>query len=141
MPKTEVMHTINRHVLILVALTALAAVPTARAQDALAKQARAILKEHCFVCHGEDGAAEGGLNFILDANRLVSRRIVIPKDPLKSKLYRQVKSGNKPRDLDPRSPSKIETLRKWIAAGATSFSPQAPKRNFILSTRCWRRRC
>jgi len=32
MPKTEVMHTINRYVLILVALTALAAVPTARAQ-------------------------------------------------------------------------------------------------------------
>ena len=31
MPKTEVMHTINRYVLILVALTALAAVPTARA--------------------------------------------------------------------------------------------------------------
>ena len=67
MPKTEVMHTINRYVLILVALTALAAMPTARAQDALAKQARAILKEHCFVCHGEDGAAEGGLNFILAA--------------------------------------------------------------------------
>ena len=67
-------------------------------------------KEHCFVCHGEDGAAEGGLNFILAARRLVSRRIVVPKDPLKSKLYRQVKSGNKPRDLDPRSPSKIETL-------------------------------
>ncbi len=31
MPKTEVMHTINRYVQILVALTALAAVPTARA--------------------------------------------------------------------------------------------------------------
>ena len=37
MPKTEVIHTINRYVLILVALTSLAAVPTARAQDALAK--------------------------------------------------------------------------------------------------------
>ena len=45
MPKTEVMHTINRYVLILVALTALAAVPTARAQDILAKQARAPAME------------------------------------------------------------------------------------------------
>ena len=32
MPKTEVMHTINRYVLILVALTALAAVPMGRGQ-------------------------------------------------------------------------------------------------------------
>ena len=134
MPKTEVMHTINRHVLILVALTALAAVPTARAQDALAKQARAILKAHCFVCHGEDGAAEGGLNFILDANRLVSRRIVVPKDPLKSKLYRQVKSGNMPKDLDPLSPVEIETLRKWIEGGGRDFNPPTAQRKFISPT-------
>jgi formylglycine-generating enzyme required for sulfatase activity/mono/diheme cytochrome c family protein len=123
----------KRLVMILVAVVVLAVVPTVKAQDALAIQARAILKEHCFVCHGEDGAAEGGLNFILDRQRLVGRKIILPKDPQKSKLFQQVKSGNMPKGDEPLSAANIETLRKWIEAGATDFNPPPAARQFITS--------
>ncbi|MEC7556794.1 MAG: SUMF1/EgtB/PvdO family nonheme iron enzyme, partial [Planctomycetota bacterium] len=123
----------KRLVMILVAVVVLGVVPTVKAQDALAKQARAILKEHCFVCHGEDGAAEGGLNFILDRQRLVGRKIILPKDPQKSKLFQQVKSGNMPKGDEPLSAANIETLRKWIEAGAADFNPPPAARQFITS--------
>ena len=48
--------------------------------DALATKAQAILKEHCYSCHGEGGLAEGGVNYVLDVQRLVSRGKVVPKN-------------------------------------------------------------
>src|SRR5579871_5772023 len=51
---------------------------------ALARQALDVLKANCHRCHGQDGANEGGFNYVLDAARLVARKKVLPGDPAKS---------------------------------------------------------
>ena len=96
------------------------------AQDAakLAKAAQAILKEHCYSCHGEAGAAEGGVNYVLEVPRLISRGKLVAGNAVKSKLYTQVKTGNMPKDSEPLGKADIETLRQWIDAGAPDFNPQ-----------------
>src|SRR6516162_5444162 len=38
----------------------------------LAKKAQAVLKANCYKCHGEAGAVEGGMNYIVDLERLVA---------------------------------------------------------------------
>src|SRR4051812_8975448 len=52
-------------------------VPSAE-QAALAARAHAILKANCYRCHGQEGAVEGGLNYILDRDKLIARRKVVP---------------------------------------------------------------
>ena len=125
------MHTFNQTAVICVTGMCLFTGAITQAQAQLAKRAEAILRNHCYDCHGLDGTAEGGLNFILDARRMVKRRLVIPGDAVRSKLYRQVKSGSMPKDLDPLTSDDVDTLRKWIDAGAASFSPAARRREFI----------
>jgi DNA-binding beta-propeller fold protein YncE len=106
---------------------------TGRSQDnnGLAKRALALLEERCFSCHGQEGAAEGGLNFILNPPRLAARNIVVPGNALKSKLYRKVKSGDMPKDDDPLTPQEVELLRKWIDSDGSGFKPLPSKRQFI----------
>ena len=50
-----------------------------------AGKVRDILKNHCYRCHGQDGANEGGFNYVTDLRRLVERRKVLPGDPGKSR--------------------------------------------------------
>ena len=110
-----------------VPLVAVAADPPA----ALAKRAQAILKEHCYECHGEGGAAEGGVNYVLEVPRLISRGKLVAGNAVKSKLYTQVKTGNMPKDAEPLGKADIETLGQWIDAGAPDFNPPAAQREFI----------
>ncbi|MGH7222748.1 MAG: hypothetical protein ACRELF_05950, partial [Gemmataceae bacterium] len=44
----------------------------------LAHKAQTILKANCHRCHGRDGAVEGGLNYILDRDKLIARKKVLP---------------------------------------------------------------
>lgn len=101
----------------------------------LATQARALLQTHCYRCHGQDGANEGGLNFILDRDKLVERKKIIPGAPDKSRLFKRVTHPN-----DPMPPAEekvrpgkddIQLLRDWIAAGAPGAGALAPKRAFL----------
>src|SRR6187200_913425 len=95
--------------------------PIARAQDkaALAKSAEQILKTNCYRCHGQDGAAEGRFNYVLDVTTLISRAKIIPGDAAKSKLYTIIdKKRMPPEDEQPRpSETDIATIKAWIAAG------------------------
>ena len=61
-----------------------------------AKKAQEILKANCYRCHGRDGANEGGINYILDRQRLIERRKVIAGDSAKSKLFRRISSTDDP---------------------------------------------
>jgi formylglycine-generating enzyme required for sulfatase activity/mono/diheme cytochrome c family protein len=101
---------------------------------AAASSAETILKENCYACHGEDGVAEGGLNFVLDVGRLVERKLVVPGDAAASKLFRQVKSGNMPKDSEPLAVAEIEAVREWIDAGAEPFVAPAQQPGFISPT-------
>src|SRR6476620_3179338 len=62
----------------------------------LAGKALTVLRTHCYRCHGQDGAVEGGLNYILDTAKLVARRKVVPGQPEKSPLYLRMKNGKMP---------------------------------------------
>src|SRR5947199_9326382 len=104
---------------------------SARAQDkaALAKKAEQILKTNCYRCHGQDGAAEGRFNYILNVPTLISRARVIPGDGAKSKLYTIIeKERMPPEDEKPRpSAADLATLKAWIDAGAPDFNPVVAK--------------
>src|SRR5262245_61077305 len=87
---------------------------------ALARPARTILEKHCHRCHGQDGAVEGGFNFVLDREKLVARRKVVPGQPGQSPLFVRVNGGKMPPPGEGPRPAaaEVEVLRKWIAAGA-----------------------
>jgi tetratricopeptide (TPR) repeat protein/mono/diheme cytochrome c family protein len=122
----------------LILLTWLGQPAGVNAQDdkqALARQARVLLETHCYRCHGKDGANEGGFNYILDREKLVARRKVIPGQPEKSRLLKRLTSAD-----DPMPPADekvrpgaddIRVLRSWVAAGAPAAEAAPPKRTFL----------
>ena len=81
---------------------------TARAADPdpaeLAKKAEQVLKTNCHRCHGQDGANEGGFNYVLDRQQLVNRKKVFPGEPAKSRLYLRVSSADDPMPPDAETP-------------------------------------
>ena len=109
--------------LLLLALVALAS--PARAADKpdatqLAQQAKAVLKTHCYRCHGQDGSVEGAMNFVTDLGKLVARKKIVPHDLKGSRLFRRVDDGTMPPpDEQPRpGVAEIAVLKRWIEAGA-----------------------
>src|SRR4051812_8206276 len=78
-------------------LLAFVAAPVWAAEpDPHAKKALDVLKAHCYHCHGDAGNVEGGMNYILDLNRLVARKKVIPGKPDQSLLFKRVAAGTMP---------------------------------------------
>jgi WD40 repeat protein/mono/diheme cytochrome c family protein len=101
----------------------------------LARQAHAVLKTHCYRCHGEDGAVEGGMNYLLDFGQLVTRRKIVPGQPDRSPiLVRIVKGQMPPAGEEPRpGPAEQAVLRRWIEAGAPAFGPAPASRTVVTS--------
>ncbi len=98
----------------------------------LAKQAEAFLKTHCYRCHGEAGTAEGGLNDIMDRNRLMHTGLIDIKEAKKSVLWKRVRDGEMPADdVTIPTEAEIQLLQDWIAAGAPDFRMTEPPREFM----------
>ncbi|HZN34055.1 MAG TPA: c-type cytochrome domain-containing protein, partial [Pirellulaceae bacterium] len=85
-------------------------------------------------CHGEDGASEGGFNFVLNLEKL-ARTVVKPKNLAGSLLWERISAtdesvmppeGEKPRP----TPEEIALVKAWIEAGAPAL-PTAKPREFI----------
>ncbi len=106
------------------ALLAVACCLTAvRADDehtVLARKAQNVLKANCYRCHGQDGAVEGGMNYVLDLDKLVARKKVVPGQPDKSPLYNRVINNIMPPGDEQPRPSDADKaiLKQWIEAGA-----------------------
>lgn len=112
---------------VLAALAAPAAVKGDTPADGapLAQKALAVLRANCHRCHGEDGASEGGFNFVLNLEKL-SRTHVKPKVPADSLLFQRLTADDDrvmpPPDEQPRpTPADIATIKAWIEAGAASI--------------------
>lgn len=91
----------------------------------LAKTAEGILKKHCYECHGDQGANEGGFNFVMDVRRLIGgNQYVHPSNPDESTLLERIVDEEMPPEgVEPRPiEQEIDELRKWIAAGAPDWS-------------------
>jgi WD40 repeat protein/mono/diheme cytochrome c family protein len=98
----------------------------------LAASAQAVLKAHCYRCHGQDGAVEGGVNYVTDLAKLVGRKKVVPGDPAASRLFKRIDDGTMPPPGEKVRPSaeEVEAVKKWIAAGA-STGDAAPTRTLV----------
>ncbi len=82
---------------------------------------RPILKAHCFDCHGAEEEPKGKLDLRLA--RLMKRGgesgpAIEPGKPEASLLLKRIKAGEMPPGPAKVSAREIETLTKWIAAGA-----------------------
>jgi Tfp pilus assembly protein PilF len=103
----------------------------------LAVEAGEILRANCYRCHGLEGAIEGGMNYVIDLPKLISRKKVIPGEPSQSKIYKRLTSKTNPmppeeEKIRPNS-SDIEIIKKWIEAGAPVES-KSTARQFISET-------
>ena len=108
-------------VTLLCALLACAPLPAAEpAAKADPNKALAVLKDHCYRCHGRDGSNEGGLNSIADPVRLAARRKLVPGKPDASPILKRIAEGSMPPEGEtPRvSKADLELLRTWVAQGA-----------------------
>src|SRR5215831_13154370 len=95
--------------------------------DALSRQAQAILAESCYGCHGP-GQQMAGLR--LDTG---AQKVVTPGHSADSLLIKRVTGANgqarMPMGAPALSADKIATLAKWIDAGAVL---PAPKRHWAF---------
>ena len=106
-------------------------VGAAVAEEAISfdRQVRPILSDKCFACHGpEEASREGG--FRLDVQESAfgeadsGQTPIVPGDPESSELIARIASDDESMRMPPLeshktlSAEEIETLRRWIAAGA-----------------------
>jgi mono/diheme cytochrome c family protein len=96
-----------------------------------AERARQFLETYCHRCHG--AAAEGGFNFALHRDKLVSANKVVPGNPDDSELLIRVVEGEMPPPGETPRPNQdqINGLKTWIQAGAPDF--HAPGRRDFIS--------
>lgn len=97
----------------------------------IALEAKEILLRHCYVCHGQDGADEGGFNSLMNRDRMVATGNIVPGEPDKSLLFQQVANGRMPKDAEPLLESERLSLRGWITSGAPDFNPPVLAREFL----------
>jgi tetratricopeptide (TPR) repeat protein len=99
-----------------------------------AGKARAVLQTHCYRCHGQEGANEGGFNYALDLSQLVARNKVTPGNPQKSRLLKRIRNADDPMppadEKSRPSADDISALERWIEAGAPS-AETSPARPFV----------
>src|SRR3984893_1412289 len=95
--------------------------------DALGAKAQAALKTNCFGCHGKDGAAKGGFDYVLDRTKLVSRGKVTPGQPEESEIYQRIRDNEMPPASAKQRPSAEDrallNLRNAAAAPTSSPTP------------------
>jgi mono/diheme cytochrome c family protein len=82
---------------------------------------RPIFQAHCTECHGEAAKLKGGLDLRL--RRLVleggdSGPAIVAGKPADSLLLQRVQKGEMPPGKKKLSAVQVETLRRWVAAGA-----------------------
>jgi WD40 repeat protein/mono/diheme cytochrome c family protein len=106
----------------LVASVALAAEPDPRE---IAAQAEQVLRRYCYRCHGQDGAVEGGFNYVVDVPRLIASGKIVPGKPDQSPLWKRLAKDSMPPAGEEPRPAERERalLRSWIEAGAPPAKP------------------
>jgi WD40 repeat protein len=93
----------------------------------LAARAQQVLRTHCAPCHGPASTGEGGFDYVLDRDRLLQQKQLLPGAAADSPLLQRVLQKEMPPRKRPRpSRDEIEFLRRWIDAGAPPFRPELP---------------
>ena len=100
---------------------------TADAQENLAQEVSAIFQQSCLNCHGASGSFKEAL--LIDRTALVDTKVVIPGDPENSEFYKRLLGPTEngpqmPLNLPPLSQEAVETIARWITAGAPDWDVQ-----------------
>jgi hypothetical protein len=105
----------------------------ATCDEDVALAAELVLEQNCYPCHGRDGTANGNMNFIMDAEQLVERDLVIPNDPVASRIYARMMQDTMPPVGVSTRPDEAarESVRKWIECGAPAFAEADSSRGFV----------
>jgi hypothetical protein len=127
---------LNRGGMVCLLLCLVATPPVRGAEIDFNREIRPILAEHCFACHGPDGAKRKG-DLRLDSREGAVDSAVVPGMSAESELLRRVMAKDPDEMMPPfdsgKAPltkSQIEKLRLWIDSGAKydthwSFVPPA----------------
>ncbi len=118
---------IGKHLSIVILICVGLAFATAEAQENLAQQVSAIFQQNCLNCHGPSGSFKEAL--LLDRSALIDTQVVIPGNPGNSEFYKRLLGPTEngpqmPLNLPPLSPEAVETIARWIAAGAPDWDVQ-----------------
>src|SRR5262249_33159908 len=99
----------------------------------LAQKVQDLLKAHCARCHGPESPGKGGLNFILDRDRLVVRNKLVPGNVAGSRIYQRIADGEMPPEGAKARPgaADLALLKQWIEAGAPAPGPAPVPRPFV----------
>ena len=117
------------------ALTLIVSSQNATAQSQLAQDTYAIFEASCLNCHGADGAFRETL--LMEHSELIDGGTVIPGNPNASELYKRLlgpteNGAQMPFGLPQLPPQSIDTVRRWILAGAPDWTQTTtPLRRFI----------
>jgi len=100
-------------------------------QDAdLARQAYQIFEKDCGKCHGSTNP-KADLNMLRTAD-LLDGGYVIPTDLNNSSVWERVAvSKDMPDGAPPLDQAKLDTIRRWIEAGAPSFDGEQQTRKYL----------
>jgi hypothetical protein len=101
----------------------------------LAAKVQGILTAACHRCHGENGANEGGFNYLVNHERLLATKKIVPGDAARSKVYQRLVSEDNPMPPDGEKPrptaNEIALVKRWIEAGAPDVVARAGQREFV----------
>ena len=117
--------TAQHRVAIICLLTLIVGSQHVSAQSQLAQDAYAIFEGSCLICHGADGAYRETL--LMEHDALIGGGTVVPGNPNASELYKRLlgptESGAQmPFGQPPLPPQSIDTIRRWIVAGAPDWA-------------------
>ena len=116
----------TRHYIVLIGLlTLIVGSQNVSAQSQLAQDTYAIFEGSCLICHGSDGAYRETL--LMEHAALIGGGTVVPGNPDASELYKRLlgptESGAQmPFGQPPLPPQSIDTIRRWILAGAPDWA-------------------
>ena len=98
------------------------------AQQPIAQDAYAIFEQKCLICHGPDGAYRETL--LIEHTPLIENGTVMPGNPEASELYKRLLTTDTakrmPLGSPPLSAPAIDTIRRWILAGAPDWAAIPP---------------
>ena len=107
-------------------LTFIAGSQNVSAQSQLAQDAYAIFEGSCLICHGSDGAYRETL--LMEHDALIEGGTVVPGNPDASELYKRLLGTTEnggaqmPLGQPPLPDPSIDTIRRWILAGAPDWA-------------------
>lgn len=98
----------------------------------IAQRAVDVLDQYCFQCHGQNGTANGNINYITDADRLHQNGFLVRGSAEDSRIYRRMSEGTMPPAVVAERPESAETeiIRQWIECNAPTVGEDS-LREFI----------